>query len=216
VLPKEHNGIMIRIGDSSGTLFDDTFMRYQIAERTRLGQITAEIFVRRGLDAALNIDRESFNFAHPHYQFLMRWVHRSLTQVATRMKEMAANANQCKRDKSASHILSSINKVRNAEIKKAGADEDFDTGSIEIVEADTRKPTRKDGVIRLDSKIILEPVGANSTAPQALNKREEMRQRISAVADVLNAYGLLEDMPYTKQQDLLRAIVAIFSATGDE
>ena len=88
VVPKENNGLILRIGNSSGTLFDDTFMHYEVSEQTRLRQITAELFVSEGLDAALNIDRESFNFSHPHFQFLSKWVHRALRQIATRHKAL--------------------------------------------------------------------------------------------------------------------------------
>ena len=73
IVPKENNGLLIRVSDASGTLFDETFAKYQISELTRLKQITAEIFVLKGLDAALNIDRESFNYAHPHYQCDATW-----------------------------------------------------------------------------------------------------------------------------------------------
>ena len=49
IVPREHQGSLIRIRGASGTLFDPTFMRYQVAELTRLRQITCEIFVRNCL-----------------------------------------------------------------------------------------------------------------------------------------------------------------------
>ena len=64
-------------------------MKYQVAENTRLKQITAEIFVQRGLESALNIDRESFNQAHPHYQVIVKWVHSALRQLINRQKDIA-------------------------------------------------------------------------------------------------------------------------------
>ena len=89
VVPKENVGLLVRISDASGTLFDESFIKYQISEQNRLRQITAEIFVLKGLDPALNIDRESFNYAHPHYQFLMKWVHNALRQLANTQKAAA-------------------------------------------------------------------------------------------------------------------------------
>ena len=62
IVPKETAGVLIRIRGASGTLFDPTFLNYQVSEQTRLRQITVEIFVREGLDSAINIDRESFSF----------------------------------------------------------------------------------------------------------------------------------------------------------
>jgi len=52
IAPVEHQGALIRVHGSSGTLFDSTFMRYQISEQTRLRQIVCEILVSEGLDSA--------------------------------------------------------------------------------------------------------------------------------------------------------------------
>ncbi len=97
VVPIDNQGILVRIHDASGTSFDPTFMNYQVAENTRLKQITAEIFVQRGLESALNIDRESFNQAHPHYQVTVKWVHSALRQLINRQKDLQKTY----RDKSA-------------------------------------------------------------------------------------------------------------------
>ena len=55
IVPKQNNGVIVRINNASGAPFDDTFFRYQVSEQTRLRQITSEIFVTEGLDAALNM-----------------------------------------------------------------------------------------------------------------------------------------------------------------
>jgi hypothetical protein len=62
VVPKENNGVLIRIRGTSGALFDQTFFKYQVSELNRLKQITSELFIQRGLDAALNIDRGVIQF----------------------------------------------------------------------------------------------------------------------------------------------------------
>jgi hypothetical protein len=67
-------------------------MRYEVQEKFRLRQITAEIFVEHGLDSALNIDRESINFSHPHYQFIAKWTHSALRQVWNRHKKLLSMA----------------------------------------------------------------------------------------------------------------------------
>ena len=82
IAPTEHQGVLVRVHGSSGTLFDPTFLRYQVSEQTRLRQISCEIFVSEGLEAALNIDRESFNYAHPHVVYITKWLHAALRRVA--------------------------------------------------------------------------------------------------------------------------------------
>jgi len=91
VVPIDNQGVLVRIHDASGTSFDPTFMNYQVAENTRLKQITAEVFVERGLESALNIDRESFNQAHPHYQVIVKWIHSALRQLINRQKDLQKN-----------------------------------------------------------------------------------------------------------------------------
>ena len=91
IAPTEHQGVLVRVHGSSGTLFDPTFLRYQVSEQTRLRQISCEIFVSEGLEPALNIDRESFNYAHPHVVYITKWLHPSLRRVATVQKRIAAD-----------------------------------------------------------------------------------------------------------------------------
>eukprot|EP00658_Telonema_sp_P-2_P055699 TRINITY_DN44262_c0_g1_i1.p1 TRINITY_DN44262_c0_g1~~TRINITY_DN44262_c0_g1_i1.p1 ORF type:complete len:123 (-),score=28.55 TRINITY_DN44262_c0_g1_i1:46-414(-) len=55
IIPKVTTGVVLRVRDASGTLFDGSFLNYQVSEQTRLKQITAEIFVKKGLDSAINI-----------------------------------------------------------------------------------------------------------------------------------------------------------------
>ena len=90
IIPKETAGALVRIREASGTLFDPTFLNYRVSEQTRLRQITAEVFVHEGLDSAINIDRESFNYSHPHFLFLQKWLHRALRLLANRLKALAA------------------------------------------------------------------------------------------------------------------------------
>ena len=111
VAPTEHQGSLIRIHGSSGTLFDPTFMRYQVSEQTRLRQITCEIFVSEGLDSALNIDRESFNATHPHSVYITKWLHSALRQLATVQKRLASEARDLTRGESKDVVVSEIQRV---------------------------------------------------------------------------------------------------------
>jgi hypothetical protein len=46
-------------------------MKWQLAEYVLKSQIMVEINILEGFESALNIDRESFNIAHPHYQLVI-------------------------------------------------------------------------------------------------------------------------------------------------
>jgi len=47
--------------------------------------------------------------------------------------------------------------------------------------------------------------------PDAKREEAKFEAQIKAVAKILDAYGVFDDMPWEKQQRLLREIVAIFS-----
>lgn len=90
IAPKENQGVILRVREASGALFDKSFLNYQISEQNRLSQITAEIFVKDGLDGAINIDRESFNFSHPHFLYIQKWLHGALRAFINRNKQIGS------------------------------------------------------------------------------------------------------------------------------
>ena len=125
VAPTEHRGVLARVHGSSGMLFDPTFMHYQVSEQTRLKQITCEIFVSQGLEAALNIDRESFNFAHPHVIYLTQWLHAALRRVATAQKSIAAEILADRRATTAAETQATLSAVA----RRAWREESDDPGA---------------------------------------------------------------------------------------
>lgn len=208
IVPKQNNGAMVRINNASGAPFDDTFLRYQVSEQTRLRQITSEIFVTEGLDAALNIDRESFNYGHPHLQLLTRWLHGSLRQLANTQKDLSQRIRDRQRDEKA--------KFRSSELERL-AESTWDTfrksgGSpptVEIVasEAEAEKQ-RGSGALALNASQI--PAVMASNARGQAGTQEQRHSQLKALAAVLDAFSLLEDMHYERQHQLMNAILSIF------
>ncbi|MCJ7804441.1 hypothetical protein MUP35_01775, partial [Patescibacteria group bacterium] len=74
IRPPELQGILIRIKDVAIGGYDRTFLHYPKAEGPMFNQLTGEIFVEIGLEEALNIDRNSFNEAHPHFLKLQKFL----------------------------------------------------------------------------------------------------------------------------------------------
>lgn len=101
IVPKDNHGVLIRIRGASGTLFDHSFLNYRISEQNRLKQICCEIFVHKGLDSAINIDRESFNYSHPHFLYVQKWTHRALRLLINRNKAIAKDDLEQERQKEA-------------------------------------------------------------------------------------------------------------------
>jgi len=75
IIPNELQGIIIRIKDVAIGTYDRTILNYPREEGPRFGMVSGEIFVEKGLEGALNIDRNSFNEMHPHYIKLQSVIH---------------------------------------------------------------------------------------------------------------------------------------------
>ena len=192
IIPKETTGVLIRIREASGTLFDPTFLNYQISEQTRLRQITAEIFVHEGLDSAVNIDRESFNYSHPHFLYIQRWLHRALRLLVNRLKNLAAadlaRAKLELRDKA-------LNYAADVWSQRLGVDAD---------------PPFSD----LSMEFLPEDIGGTGIEWPAKRMRTNKGKiagtgRISALAVVLEAYGVLSSLPIEDRARLINDIIGI-------
>jgi hypothetical protein len=210
VIPKENNGVLVRIRGAAGALFDQTFFKYQISEQTRLRQITSEIFIKRGLDAALNIDRESFNFSHPHVQFLGIWLHKAIRQLTNKAKDLGKKARSEKLEQNALAIRDIIT-ARSEDIWAAKQGSEV---SPEVKIADTSNEAelaRSEGFMAVNR--------AQVPILQAASKLpEKMDREIKAMAllRILAAYGALDNRPYEEQQSLLQDILQIFFEISDK
>lgn len=206
IVPAEHNGIIVRINGASGIMFDDSFFKYQVSEQTRLRQITAEIFVVRGLDAALNIDRESFNVAHPHYQFLRKWVHHSLRQLVSKHKGLTKGS----RDKTLKGVL--VEAVdRMAEIVVQGSPGVPERLKVQFASS-APLIDAAENTISLNSSVVMGARAKNRTNTVAEKLRESLvQEQIKAVAAVLQDYQAFSTLTPELRDELLGKIVAIFS-----
>jgi len=210
IVPNEHNGVLIRIHEASGALFDETFLKYQVSEQTRLRQLTAEIFIKEGLDAALNIDRESFNYAHPHYQFIALWLHRAIRQLTNKHKEIGSKLRSEIRKYEIDFQKSKLIKLVESEWKSNRRDDSEALPTIKIgSDLDVRK-SRAEGTLAFDRKKIL----PNSLLTATSHNRNVIDQKAEALVSILSAYGLLDDLSYDKQESLIHAILAIFTEEG--
>ncbi|MCF0041561.1 ATP-binding protein [Dyadobacter fanqingshengii] len=208
IAPTEHRGSLIRINGSSGTLFDPTFFRYQIAEQTRLKQITCEIFVHEGIDSALNIDRESFNFAHPHSAFLTRWLHSALRQLATTNKKIASEVRSGIRGESIEHQKTEIQQIAFNVWQRESKDE-FSNPPIVAIK-DQQEPVPKSSA---DIVVVKSPIkniiGRRSTSANSQFNSEKM----IAITQILASFGLLEKLTQQQQDRLLNAIYNVLEST---
>jgi hypothetical protein len=206
VVPAEHNGIMVRINGASGIMFDEQFFKYQVSEQTRLKQITAEIFIVRGLDAALNIDRESFNVAHPHYQYVRKWVHHSLRQVVSKHKSLTKGTRDLGLEGGLQQAVESLSAIVSEGHSSA-------TRLTDIIFANSAPILASlTADLIFDRNVVMSPrAGLRPKTKGDRLKESLLEEQIRAVAAVLNGIEAFRALDSESRDELLRKIVAIFT-----
>lgn len=202
VVPLEHNGCLIRINGASGTPFDASFLDYQISEQTRLRQLTGEVFAIKGLDPALNIDRESYNVAHPHFQYLKKWMHNALRQFMSKNKALSKGSAAEKNKEKVDQIKADINSV----VKVF-----TDTKPVKFYSSSKgEQPSLLDspGTINIDRGVVFSSVRPTSSTEKARIALHE--EKLIAVANILESYGLLSSLSSAEVEKLISAIGNIF------
>lgn len=209
IAPTEHQGALVRIHGSSGTLFDPTFMRYQVSEQTRLRQISCEIFVSEGLEAALNIDRESFNYAHPHVVYITKWLHAALRRVATVQKRIAADIRAAAREAAAAKEEQVLSDIAAEAWRQESDDPGAEPPPVEFDEAgDT--PAPQPGAYRFPRESVFgERSGRRSRQDEVLERK------LRAIIQLLAAYGLLDSLSEPQQERLITGLRRIIE-TADQ
>jgi hypothetical protein len=209
IVPKQHQGVILRVGNASGALFDAEFMGYETSELTRKSQVTAEIFVSEGLDDAINLDRESFNYAHPHYQFLTKWLHSAFRQFSNRQKELGKQLRAVQRRRDAAHTREKVTQKVAAALKSRGIE---DVPQVELLEPARKAEAgklRREGIIVLHREAVIPPSSQTRHTEVEANRLKLAEEKAVAIAQLLHGMGLLESLSFTEQEKLIRDILEI-------
>ncbi|NWB64257.1 ATP-binding protein [Pseudomonas sp. F1002] len=211
IVPREHNGVLIRINGASGTLFEEHFLKYQVSEQTRLRQITAEIFVIKGLDAALNIDRESFNIAHPHYLILKNWLHSALRQLMNKHKYLSSDVNKAVLQERKAESFQQLREIVAASAKTQGVADFKEATYVAPAKVHTLFPddAKEKGRIELNDS-VLKPLQnrKNYTVKDKL-RHSLNEEKAKSLASLLSIYGVDEFLPEEKFESLISAILEV-------
>lgn len=210
VLPKQHQGVLLRIGNAAGAPFDRTFMDYTVSEQTRLRQLTAEIFVHEGLDDAINLDRESFNYAHPHYQFLVKWLHSAIRQFTNKHKAVGKAIREQKRNDSKEQTKQSIARAVSEKLSEVGVDDIVPVEFIDEDLLDSVEKKRDEGVVAFKKDMIFSNVKNSSST--GVKQTEVNERKAEALTQLLYGWGLLDELNYEDQARLIRDILEIVLA----
>lgn len=197
ISPKDVQGSLIRVREASGTLFDQRFLDYQVSEQNRLRQITAEIFVLEGLDGAINIDRESFNYSHPHYIYIQKWLHRALRLLVNRLK-----------------FVASEDLVRERQEGRQRTEQATLTSAYSVWTA--RRGAEADPPLPISSPTELPISVADVTINWTKQPEKEDISLATAMSVVLEAYGVLSDLRAEERADLINDLIQVMRIHGSK
>jgi hypothetical protein len=213
VVPTQHRGVLIRIGEAAGTAFDPHFMGYQVSEQQRLRQLTAEIFIHEGLEHAVNIDRESFNFAHPHYQLIVKWLHGAIKQFANKQKGIGKELRDAYLEEASTLAAQALQEKVTAKLKALGVRKSPEVIFVDDEQTLDAVAYRKEGKIVLAKSVIF-PQSDTKVGRAGKRKRKKLQltdEKVIAVTKLLHAWGVLNDMPYAEQQRFIADVVDILT-----
>jgi hypothetical protein len=78
IMPPELRGLLVRIRNVAIGMYDKSLLNYPKAQGPRMAGLSGEIYVKEGLEDALNVDRNSFRETDPHYLKLQEVVYTRL------------------------------------------------------------------------------------------------------------------------------------------
>jgi hypothetical protein len=205
--PVENRGVVVRVNNATGMSRDVRFFDYPKDERTKLPQISGEIFVTKGFDGALNIDRESFNYAHPHAVVVTRWIHGALADlIAVQKRLTAVQARNRKRDED------DTAQSRTDAAVEALWDSVFD-GEINppAVSFETEGEIAwESGSVSLPRALLAAP-GENIPSGGRRDRRERTLASLVQILESLDSFGEMRD---EQRRAVIESVVRVLTANG--
>ncbi len=206
IVPNDNQGVLIRVHDATGALFDPTFLNFPAAEQRRLTQITCEVFVTQGFDGAINIDRESFNYAHPHVVTLTKWLHTALRRLIAVQKRVAAAALSERRSEGAKQQESLADEITGGVWRKRRGDDGTQPPVVVFSDRQVQAST-DDTYLFPRSRVV-----GDFSGPNSRQRREATEARLEKIVQILAAYDCLDFLSTDEQANMLTAIREILQA----
>jgi hypothetical protein len=193
--------------DATGSFFDPTFLRFPVSEQRRLTQITCEIFITEGFDGAINIDRESFNYANPHVVALTKWLHAALRRVIAIQKRIASAALRERRAKGAEEAEDAADLIVNNLWRNRRNDDGTEPPGVLFTDEGDSPADTDDAYAFPRRQVIGSFSGPNSQLRQA-----QIEARLTKICQILAAYDLLDSLSVDEQANMLEAIRQVLQA----
>ena len=192
IMPPELRGLLVRIRNIAIGMYDKSLLNYPKAQGPRMAGLSGEIYVEKGLEDALNVDRNSFRETDPHYLKLQEVVYTRLggdketktpgvfSDISKRSRERNLAQRMKEAEQAREKALADIETLVGVsfEIESCGDDSpvpievDMDSGKIVIYERHPIFP-RARAARRLFERVLIAYELANGVAESKDAVREE-------------------------------------------
>lgn len=197
ILPRELQGILVRVRNVGIGTFDSTYLSYPKHEGWKFSQLCGELYVDEGLDEAINIDRSSFRETDEAYLELQEWLFQRLG------RETDEGAGIFTSIKAATEAITQRRKKRQTAARtKRSAEVVFGrprTIKLEAAEEPTTAGVRLTATSIQVDKDLLEDIP---------RKYRDLFINVCAVIDK----SFASQVPAAKRRDLLEKLARLFSA----
>lgn len=195
IRPLELNGVQIRLRGVGIGGYDSTFLHYyKQIETIRSRWVSGEIFVDRGLEVALNIDRDSFNEHDEHYKELQTRLHEKLDSVFKTIEGIAQRQRESARSRKSGQLKDRLKSVISNRLEGRFALLEQDLGAdapLVSVDDSKKRIILNTSLRRLRKKkanTILSHVALAYEVSKKIssNEREQSRQFEEILVDILD------------------------------
>jgi hypothetical protein len=197
--PDELRGILVRIKNIGIGYYDPSMLDYRINEGPRSRWVTGEIFVDKGLEDALNIDRDSFNRFHPEFRAIQEYLHgvlqKEIFRVVYRKIDVRSDAKKESRERARTeHLKEVISQVTEAPVvirQETIGEETKDTDQVPLI--------AKEGEVQV-----------TLPAPDNVKTRKPYRQLASAVLAIYEV-AAQQDSPEKQREVFAEMLLGLLA-----
>ncbi|MBL8803153.1 MAG: ATP-binding protein [Planctomycetes bacterium] len=228
----ELNGVQLRVRGVGVGPYDKSLLGYPYDEGIKFGQVSGEIYVKEGLESALNIDRSSFRETDPHYLAIRAhlWhllqtkifptqksrqnvvkVRRDAERLESDEKELAEALTDAPARIGARPIVAASRKTVEPEPRRKGSTRAVDKGAAQARKPDRALPSETSGY-----QSIVTVVGGQAHVDKAELERvaarfklnKDGKTRLMRVAVALAAYDVWDSVSPEEAKGLFSALAA--------
>lgn len=170
--PMELRGLLIRIKNVAIGLYDPALLDYPKIEGPRFNWVSGEVYVDEGLEDALNIDRDSFNKLHSHFERLRRSVHERLKEVFSQAGKGTQERSQAQRQQQQAQKIAMLKELLGEELGEG----------YELLETEDSLPEDRPLVVDTEHRKVL--VNTRSSLYPRARSRRDLAQLVAVAFEV--------------------------------